>query len=28
MMRAGLALNIVCVLIATLIPYLIISTFW
>ena len=28
MMRAGLALNIVCVVIATLIPYLIISTFW
>ncbi|MES1950732.1 anion transporter [Salinisphaera sp. S4-8] len=28
MMRAGLALNVVCVVLATLIPYLIISTFW
>ena len=28
MMRAGLALNVVCVILATLIPYLIISTFW
>lgn len=28
MMRAGFALNIVCVVLATLIPYLIISAFW
>jgi sodium-dependent dicarboxylate transporter 2/3/5 len=28
MMRAGFALNIVCVVLATLVPYLIISAFW